>query len=393
MRTAKIDRRRFLEAGALLGAAAATGCMPGDAPEEEAAAPAEAEPLYRISLAEWSYFRELFGPGLSALGDGSFRDDPSVLYQGELDHLDFPARARSHGIEAVEYVNNVLLRPRPRRGVSGRAQVALRRRGSDQPAHHVRRGGRHRRSGRDGARAVGGEPPQVGRGGGFPRLPRGAGQRCQRGFLRGAAETGPRTACASCASTPTATTSTSWWRTTATSPATASGSPARSRWWIILGPAPLPDFGNFRTSYEPEEWYDRYQGVAELMPYAPGGQREELRLRRERRRDGDRLRTDDAHRPRRGPTAAGSASSSRAGWRPTRGIVKTKELLERLRDDLSARVRLKSRPTGCAGALAGMRREPRSGEPESRYPGSRTPAMACDPVGGGPPPPRTLARG
>jgi sugar phosphate isomerase/epimerase len=30
----------------------------------------------------------------------------------------------------------------------------------------------------------------------------------------------------------------------------------------------LPDFGNFRVSQEPEEWYDRYRGVAELMPYA-----------------------------------------------------------------------------------------------------------------------------
>ncbi|MCY3930509.1 MAG: twin-arginine translocation signal domain-containing protein, partial [Acidobacteria bacterium] len=107
MKTPKIDRRRFLEAGAVLGAAAVTGCMDGDpAPEgDDVAAAAAAEPFYRISLAEWSYFRELFGPGLSALGDGSFRDDPSVLYQGELDHLDFPARARSHGIEAVEYVN------------------------------------------------------------------------------------------------------------------------------------------------------------------------------------------------------------------------------------------------------------------------------------------------
>ena len=28
----------------------------------------------------------------------------------------------------------------------------------------------------------------------------------------------------------------------------------------------LPDFGNFQTS--PGEWYDRYQGMAELMPYA-----------------------------------------------------------------------------------------------------------------------------
>ena len=34
----------------------------------------------------------------------------------------------------------------------------------------------------------------------------------------------------------------------------------------------LPDFGNFRIQSDPEtgaeEWYDRYQGVRELMPYA-----------------------------------------------------------------------------------------------------------------------------
>ncbi len=30
----------------------------------------------------------------------------------------------------------------------------------------------------------------------------------------------------------------------------------------------LPDFGNFQTS--PGEWYDRYKGVAELMPFAKG---------------------------------------------------------------------------------------------------------------------------
>jgi sugar phosphate isomerase/epimerase len=30
----------------------------------------------------------------------------------------------------------------------------------------------------------------------------------------------------------------------------------------------LPDFGNFQTS--PGQWYDRYQGVAELMPFAKG---------------------------------------------------------------------------------------------------------------------------
>ena len=32
----------------------------------------------------------------------------------------------------------------------------------------------------------------------------------------------------------------------------------------------LPDFGNFRITKDPEEWYDRYQGVAELMPFAKG---------------------------------------------------------------------------------------------------------------------------
>ncbi len=30
----------------------------------------------------------------------------------------------------------------------------------------------------------------------------------------------------------------------------------------------LPDFGNFRVGHDPEAWYDRYQGVRELMPYA-----------------------------------------------------------------------------------------------------------------------------
>ena len=109
----KMDRRRFLQTGAVLGAVAAAGCMDGAAPEGEGASAAEAEsagPLYRISLAEWSYFRELFGEGgREALRSGTFGEvlasDPRSLYGGELDHLDFPARARSMGIEAVEYVN------------------------------------------------------------------------------------------------------------------------------------------------------------------------------------------------------------------------------------------------------------------------------------------------
>jgi sugar phosphate isomerase/epimerase len=47
---------------------------------------AEDQPLFRISLAEWSLHRTLFG--------------------GQMDHLDFAPKAKSdYGIEAVEYVN------------------------------------------------------------------------------------------------------------------------------------------------------------------------------------------------------------------------------------------------------------------------------------------------
>jgi sugar phosphate isomerase/epimerase len=47
------------------------------------------EPIFKISLAEWSLNRLLFG--------------------GKLDHLDFPLVARQHGINAVEYVNQFFM--------------------------------------------------------------------------------------------------------------------------------------------------------------------------------------------------------------------------------------------------------------------------------------------
>lgn len=47
------------------------------------------QPLFKISLAEWSLYRSLFAK--------------------KIDHLDFPILTRKHGIEAVEYVNQFFM--------------------------------------------------------------------------------------------------------------------------------------------------------------------------------------------------------------------------------------------------------------------------------------------
>ncbi len=72
-------RRTFLKSAAL---AAGGALLPAPA---VLASRAAGEPLYRLSLAEWSFHRTIFG--------------------GELNHLDFAARAASMGFEGVEYVN------------------------------------------------------------------------------------------------------------------------------------------------------------------------------------------------------------------------------------------------------------------------------------------------
>ena len=71
-----LDRRNFIKRSALLAAGA--GLVRGGAMAGE-------DPLFKISLAEWSLNRPLFA--------------------GELDNLDFPAKARELGTEGVEYVN------------------------------------------------------------------------------------------------------------------------------------------------------------------------------------------------------------------------------------------------------------------------------------------------
>jgi len=74
-----VNRRDFLKKSTL----AATGL--GLALHSQAKENKKIEPLFKISLAEWSINRSLF--------------------KGKIDHLDFPVLSRKHGISAVEYVN------------------------------------------------------------------------------------------------------------------------------------------------------------------------------------------------------------------------------------------------------------------------------------------------
>jgi L-ribulose-5-phosphate 3-epimerase len=78
-----ITRREALALGA---AAASTLALRAWARPQETAKQAAAEPLFKISLAQWSLHR--------------------MLQAGKLDHLDFPKFAKeTFGIDAVEYVN------------------------------------------------------------------------------------------------------------------------------------------------------------------------------------------------------------------------------------------------------------------------------------------------
>ena len=67
--------------------------------------PSESEPLYRISLAQWSLNQTIFGPR----GDNFMsllRTDPDAVLRGTLNPLDFARTARrDYNIDAVEYVN------------------------------------------------------------------------------------------------------------------------------------------------------------------------------------------------------------------------------------------------------------------------------------------------
>jgi hypothetical protein len=100
----------------------------------------------------------------------------------------------------------------------------------------------------------------------------------------------------------------------------------------------LPDFGNFRVGEEngQEQWYDRYQGVAEMMPYAKAVSAKSHEFDAQ----GNEVRTD-YRRMMKIVLDAGYRGYVGAEWEgdnpdEMEGIRLTKQLLERIREEFAA---------------------------------------------------------
>ena len=71
---------------------------------------AAAEPIFKLSLAEWSFHKALFNPDLfklpwTEIHNKLKNDYDFVIANSQMNHLDFPAKAAEMGFEGVEYVN------------------------------------------------------------------------------------------------------------------------------------------------------------------------------------------------------------------------------------------------------------------------------------------------
>ncbi|MFQ5792192.1 MAG: sugar phosphate isomerase/epimerase family protein [Acidobacteriota bacterium] len=101
-----VDRRNFLRASAQFAAGVALANVTCRAAAEKI----PAGPLFRISLAQWSLHRSVFGDSLTMLSGSQFEEalhaDPDSVLRGELDPLELARTARREfDIDAVEYVN------------------------------------------------------------------------------------------------------------------------------------------------------------------------------------------------------------------------------------------------------------------------------------------------
>lgn len=242
------SRRHFLKQSLAVSAGAAflgTACRSSMTPTGSAS-----DPLYRVSLAEWSLNRQLFG--------------------GELDHLDFARTAREdYDLDAVEYVNQFFkdraddeayLREMNQRAEDhGVRQLLIMvdgegRLGDPDAAARAQAVENHHRWVR-AAQFLGGHSIRVNAQseGSYEEQ-----QRLAADGLRALAEYADDFDINVIVEN-------------------HGGLSSNGAWLVgVMERADhprvgtLPDFGNFRISAwgDPDEWYDRYQGIEEMMPYA-----------------------------------------------------------------------------------------------------------------------------
>lgn len=101
MNDAPLSRRRFVQSAGAVAALGATGAW--------RIAIGQDEPLFRISLAHWSYHKAIFGDSRSnwTWFIKTLHSDPDGVLLGPMDPRDLAVRAREHGIEAVDYSNTL----------------------------------------------------------------------------------------------------------------------------------------------------------------------------------------------------------------------------------------------------------------------------------------------
>jgi len=307
VKPARFSRRDFL-AGAAGCALASCG-----SPEEEEEAAAEVPPWFRISLAEWSLHRAIRG--------------------GELDPLDFPLVAkRDYGIEAVEYVNQLFMDKATDRRWLGELKQRCSDEGVSSVLIMVDREGRlgepdearrieaveNHRKWLDAARHLGCHSIRVNAAseGSFEEQ-----QKLAADGLRRLCEVARPLALNVIVENHGGLSSDGGW---------LAGTIERVD---MDNCGTLPDFGNFRIG--PDEQYDPYQGVAELMPHAKGVSAKSYEFDEqgdERRIDYRRtleIVRDSGYRGYIGIEYEGPDTPE------PEGIRLTKELLERLRDELA----------------------------------------------------------
>jgi sugar phosphate isomerase/epimerase len=209
-----------------------------------------AEPLFRISIAEWSFHRALFS--------------------GALTHLDFITGARrDYGLDAVEYVNQffmdkaedaAFLREMNSRTAGEGVRSLLIMCDSegdlgDPSAGERARAVENHRKWVEAAATLGCHSVRV-NARSHPDLPYEEQERLAADGLRSLCELADPYGIGVLVENHGGLSSNGTW---------LSGVMKRVAHPRI---GTLPDFGNFRLRETPEEWYDRYQGVTELMPFA-----------------------------------------------------------------------------------------------------------------------------